>query len=292
MDGSLNQADIAAYLNVEKGSFETKENKALLDGFYRSMGDEIYSVYKQFFKNGYYFIARGENAYEGAFTGYLSKKGAPYIYFSESYATPMTFVHEFGHYCNMYFCGGNTESYELAETHSQGAESMFVAYLKNTLSANAYSYLVNSYFYGNSAQLFLFSIVGAFEIDVFSADRTAENFSFDGEINAITENYIGLETYRTTFSGYTLPSTYYRYVVVNSSGYYISYAVSLVSAMQFYVLAQTDYTAAAESYRNLLNYSDEYQNALQEVGLASPFASETFAALAKAFTGIENEVTE
>ncbi|MGN1207718.1 MAG: hypothetical protein ACI4SP_05410, partial [Eubacteriales bacterium] len=45
---------------------------ALLDGFYRSLGEEIYGIYQSLWDNGYYYIASDENAMQTAFLGHMA----------------------------------------------------------------------------------------------------------------------------------------------------------------------------------------------------------------------------
>lgn len=284
---NLSQTDLSAYNNLfNSGYFASKENKALLDGFYKSMGDEIYSLYKQFMKKGYYYIASSDNAYQGAYTSYFYSEDTPYMYFSLSYATPITFVHEFGHYCNMYLSEEDGMSYDLAETHSQGAEWLFISYLKDHFSQKAYSYVVNSYFYEATASIFLCSLVGSFEINAYRADRTAEGFSFDGIMNAVAESNIGNIKYDELFPDFMNPAEYYRYVVINAPGYYMSYSVSLISALQFYALAKTNFESAVKSYQQLLHYSENYQESLRAVELESPFNALTVKNICDAFAEV------
>ena len=69
-------------------------------------------------------------------------------------------------------------------------------------------------------------------------------------------------------------SKYWRYVVIESPVYYISYAVSGISAMTLYSQACNDYQGAIEIYRQLTEEIADphsFLETLQQAGLATPF---------------------
>lgn len=277
-DQRMNELD-----DILDDSFTSPTAQAVLDGFYRSLGDDIYKIYKHLINDGYYYIAKSENAYAGAFTNYFNTISEPYMYFSPGYDTVNTFVHEFGHYCRFYLCGNNDDaSYELLETHSQGAEWLFASYISKSLPGNEKSYFVNSKFSNNSYSILLCAIVGAAEIDVY----TLTDFSsvdYNAIIKARSAEIWG-NAFPEVFYGYTRPEYYYRLVSVNSPGYYISYSVSLISSLEIYVQGVDSYESAVSSYMSLLNTDSLYVEALEEAGLGSPFDKATIESICNTFS--------
>ncbi len=265
--------------------FTSASSQALLDGFYQSLGDEIYGIYKHVLSNGYYFIAQSENAYDGAFTNYFNTLGEPFMYFSTSYATVDTFVHEFGHYCRLYLCGnGDSASYELMETHSQGAEWLFASYVSDTLTDDEKSYFVNAKFFEQSYSVLLCAIVGASEVDVYNL-TDFKNVDYNAIVKKRSEEVFG-KTIPSSYSKYAKPEIYFRYVAVNSPGYYISYSVSLISSMELYVKCSESYEAGVTAYQSLLKTEQVYVTALTEAGLGSPFEQSTISGICNTFSNI------
>ena len=81
---------------------------------------------------------------------------------------------------------------------------------------------------------------------------------------------------------------YWRQVATNNPVYYISYAVSMVEAMNIFAIADEDPAAAREVYRKLVEEStedDTLLTAAERAGLSSPFDEETFKAIIAAILG-------
>ena len=278
--------EIDAILNAP---FTAESSKTILKGFYKSLGDDVYAAYQHVMSDGYYYIASSPNAYQGAYTSYYQLKGEPFMYFSSygnQYTTVGTFVHEFGHYLNAYLGDWIPDlSYELAETHSQGAEWLFNAYVSNLLSGkDEYSYFVNKALYEHASMIIWSSLVGTVEIDAYN--HSLENDINTSAIFAKVENELyGPGTIEELFPGFMMPSDYYRFVAIDAPGYYISYAVSLTSSLELYAMATEDYTAAVSAYTSLLSTEETYLAALEAAGLSSPFTAQAFDNILRALNG-------
>ena len=86
----------------------------------------------------------------------------------------------------------------------------------------------------------------------------------DGKIDS-TEFDLLYEGILIDFGGYTadgnddndlIPTDYWRHVVVGSPCYYVSYAISALSVLQLYPMANEDFDAAIDSYTKLFTYTD------------------------------------
>lgn len=264
-------------------AFTDEESLTLLDGFYKTLGEDIYGVYNDFISSGYYFIANSKNAYQGAYTNYFVSLNTPYIYFSSSYATVETFVHEFGHYLRFYFMGNEDGSYELMETHSQGAEWLFVSYLSTILTEDESAYLSDSKFVNDSYTIALCAVVGAAEVDVYSLE-SLDAVNYTQIVSKWSKKVFG-NSIPEIYSGYATPEQYFRLVTVNQAGYYISYSVSLVSSLELYVASLTSYENAVDIYVKLLE-TTEYVNTLTENGLYSPFSQEAVESICAVFENV------
>lgn len=283
---SLSSDRIDEIESIISDSFTSKSSQNILDGFYRSLGNDIYDIYRHVIKRGYYYVACSEGAYDGAFTNYFVTLGEPYMYFSSAYATVQTFVHEFGHYCRFYLLGNaDDSSYELMETHSQGAEWLFMSYLTDSLSENEKSYLVNDKFVSDSYMVLLATIVGASEVDIYNLDSLV-NVDFDSIVSKYSKTVLG-DVIPEAYSNYAKPEQYFRFVAVNSPGYYISYSVSLVACMELYVKSITSYDDAVAAYWNILNAQEtDYITLLTDNGLGSPFDGATITNICTVFADI------
>ena len=202
-----------------------------------------------------------------------------------SYSTAFTFVHEFGHYYADIYTGGGDFSMDHAETHSQGNEMLFLAWLKDNCPKGAedgYKLIQMEQLIDILQTIVQSTIVDEFEQAVYS--NTYGNGEFK---NGIKASQYG-ELYSAIVESYgdgmldLLGDEYWLFVVVDSSAYYISYAMSALPSLEIYVKAMTDgLDTARDTYFKLftcVNSQSEitYSEALTAAGLDSPFSASLF----------------
>lgn len=278
---SASESEVKEIESILNDYFLSESSLNVLDGFYRSLGDEIYGVFEQVINNGYFFIANNPNAFQRAYTSYFATIGEPFMYFATSYATVETFVHEFGHYLRYYFGKQDlTGSYELLETHSQGAEWLFISYLDDVLDADDSNYLSNSKFVTDVYSVLISATVGASEVEIYELTDLSE-VNYDAIVTKWSNKIFG-ETLPVFYSKNYTAVQYFKLVAVDSPGYYISYSVSMISSLELYAQSQSSYEDAVNSYVNLLK-TEDYVDALVENGLSSPFEKQAIIDICNVF---------
>lgn len=188
-------------------------------------------------------------------------------------------MHELGHFTNYYLnpnCGWSvSDPLDLAEIDSQGLEMLLVSYYGDLFGGYADAMREQKILDG------LYSVISGCMEDEFQQEvyrnpgmtleemnelylRLAGEYGF-GELY----DYVGTEWV-------AIPHTF------QSPMYYISYAVSMIPALELYVLLQEDADAASEAYHAILRrpaYS-ELRTITQENGLHDPIAPATIRYLA------------
>lgn len=251
---------------------------------------DFYQAANDLMKNGNYYTGK----YDGAFSYYIPAQKATILYFGEEdYSGAFTFVHEFGHYYNTIYNGGVNLSMDHDETQSQGDEMMFLAFLKENLSQNGYTKVFQKISAEN-----LFNMAST----VLMATAVDE---FEQTVYAMTEQQLASANLQTLFSGIladygidqVFNNDYWRYVVVDSPCYYISYAMSALPAMGIYAKScQDGFDAAKTAYLKLFTFSDnanlahksgdeivvdaDYSTILHYAGLYGAFDAELYRQLA------------
>ena len=258
------------------------------------------SELEELFKNGNYFTGD----YRGAYTWWISKIQKPILYLGTNYDSAFTFVHEFGHYYNNIYNGSMGLSYDHDETHSQGNEMLFLAWL----SQHKPTGVTNGFDMVEVEQLYdmLINIIIATAVDEF--EQAAYTGLYNGQ--PITCSYADLFTqilgsYRGTYKGVErsalefLNSKYWAYVAFNSAAYYISYAMSALPSIELYVKAKSSgMYGARSSYVKLFTFSNDsrfattdssgkkylranatYEAILNYCGLSGPFQEELYTTL-------------
>jgi oligoendopeptidase F len=226
-------------------------------------------------------------SYAGAYVTYIRGVNVPIAYFGNSYDSPLTVAHEFGHYMNeIYNDDAYSQSFDLLETHSQGQEMLFMSYVNDFIDGTALR-LIKTYHRLTTLQ----TIILATQVDCFEQaiylnhyeGPGAATIMADGKITANEYDavYAGLSEYLGIEKAYRVDE-YWRYVTVSSPCYYISYAISGVNALQIYASAQKNgLDAAKDSYLKLFTYTDVDPNMTTEevllyAGLSSYLDEDTF----------------
>ena len=212
------------------------------------------SAVENLFKNGNYFT--GE--YEGAYTWWIDKISAPILYFGSGYDTAFTFVHEFGHYYENIYNGSLSLSYDHDETHSQGNEMLFLAWLaqnKPSGVTTGFDLVEIEQLFDMLANIVMSTAVDEFEQAAYTGDYSGSQYA---ELFADV-----LSSYKGTYNGQVisaadlLTTEYWTYVVFSSSAYYISYAMSALPSIELYAIAQSrGLDTAKECYIKLFTFAN------------------------------------
>ena len=233
----------------------------------------------------------------GAYTTFMPVYDIPFIYIQEGggFYDVTTFIHEFGHFYSNYM-GGRETAYQMSldtkEICSQANELLFLPYFGKYYKPDTYSGVVKYQMINALSALIQGCLYDEFQQYVFSHDlKTVE------EIN---------EAYCEISRSYGIGDDYYYidldYVWVDVLHnfevpmYYISYATSIVPALQIMELSLTDRPQAIRVYNDIVT-SDPYLDFSEVVarsGLGDPFDEQTIVDVVNAivdFTGVGSHVS-
>lgn len=271
---TLTEREINAVNDLISGSFFSSSVKSYADNFADSVGGEYLEEYKKLWNGGNYVFAYDYlQSYQGAFTISLPYENQSAVYFGPGYLDVLVVIHEFGHYLANCLSAGEDISNDLAETQSQGNETMFLSYLAKEYDSPVIElftvYKLKSYL----SSLMMSSIIDEFEQYVYQKEVAATEY--ETVLKSVISGYEGLPT--SVAEGYI---SIWADVCVTSPCYYISYAVSLVAALELYVNSATDFKQATETYLYLVGNSElDFLTALQNASLSSPFDESVYVKL-------------
>lgn len=251
-----------AYKNNFFGS-----NIDLMRGYTLTLDDSYKTNFQSFFENGNYFFSNVANPNVTAYTA--NSTLGHYIFASKNYQDLMSFTHEFGHY----YAGenfGTVPSLDLSETQSQGNEMLLLSYLKNNNSNTDYALgFTYSEISSMANSILLGCVINELEDFAYSNEFTQE--SLENKFDEVLKKY-GASIGKDKLD-------YMYQVLLNYQGYYISYAVSGIAALELYAKSIENYNAAAASYISLCkkDSSDEkFKKSLENAGLFDVFSDDSF----------------
>ena len=242
-------------------------------------------------------LTTSEDSQDGAYTTFLPTFDVPFIFMheDESVLDLFTFIHEFGHfYCN--YLGGRDAAYDkcldVDEICSQANEMLFLPYCNQFYKADSYNAIVKYQMLNALNALVTGCLYDEFQQYAFTHDVTTVE-----ELN---------EAYRNISNSYGLGDDFYfvdlGYVWIDvhhnfsAPMYYISYATSIVPALEIMDLSADNREEAIRIYNGVVRGDPalSFSEALEDVGLASPFEAKTIAEVVNAIvdgTGVGQNVS-
>jgi len=238
-----------------------------LESLPTNMGEDMLYMFQQ----ERVIFTDDENAREAAFT--TSIYGEPFCFFGPGMQNTMTLVHELGHFYGLTYGDLELMPLDLAETHSQANEWLFVRHLEDVLEPETYEALLNYKLYNDIVMVVVCVLVDEFEEQVYAYENPQEltRGKLDKIADQVCEAYGG----RTYINRYVVDlRSYWKHVTMETPVYYISYAVSLMVSMNAFTIAQENMTRAQRIYRSLIEDADQeagFLGNIEEAGLTSPF---------------------
>ena len=269
----LGKVDYEAFIAYLYDPFDSLDTNYLTK-YISSLPESMNNGMNHAFVNRNIVFSNEINSHPTAFQTYLDDLEAPFCLFGINGQSTSTIVHEFGHYYASLHA--ETSSYDLAEVQSQGNEMLLLAYMKSLMNPKVYGALRGYTMYANMNTIISCVIIDEFEREVYSLDSVVgfKSADFDAIMTKVCEKYGGVDW---VWENVGDMNDYWRQVATNNPVYYISYAISLTSAMNLYASARSDMDAGCEAYRILVEEvteEDTYLTMLKKAGLPSPFDTE------------------
>ena len=264
---ALSEEELMAFMSRLEELETINKDSPELSLFIQGIGESFGATYTELFEKEYYYAAyAGSNSSDIAYTHMLPSLGHPYLFFGTDMMSKSNILHEYGHYYAFSVAPDRSLRFDLAETHSQGNEWLFSAYLSEQYNDFAIRY-VN-----------LFGI--SFDMESIILDLCLDEF--EQTVYANPEKYTDMESldalYTEIVSGYVDPENfigawYWRDSSFENASYYLSYGISMIPCLELYYLAETDYERATEIYLALSEYEGDltFTEVLERAGLQNPF---------------------
>ncbi len=276
---SYKQGQVANFLMLDYNSYM----KTTLNGYFNTFSEERQEIMRGMFnEENSFFAASDSNSYAGAFTGYFSEYDRPYCYYGNGYKTTMTVLHEMGHYCSAISYGGLNLPLELAEFQSQGNEWLFQAYRMKGNNTEIAELVMLNEMYSICTSILVSIVIDNFEQICYERMPTTA-----GEFNQIMAELVN--EYGSVALSAVDMDYYWRVVCIESPVYYISYAVSGLSALELFVHAnETSYEDAQQVYLYLASEVDKDLGFFKQVelaGLSLPTSADIYSKLSAVIGG-------
>lgn len=228
------------------------------------ISNEIAGSAELLYDNSLYTIAEGNNCYNGSFTIDLPVQDSSliYIYRNNDCYDLLTAIHEFGHFHASFYDDTTTylmhNNIDIAEIQSQGMEVLFMPLYDEICGEQADAMHIMK-LYDMLDSVITGFIIGEFEYTVLKNLDTMTPENVVDYFDSLMEEY-----------NYDV-DLYYISHLFEQPGYYISYGVSALAALDIWETSLDDYAKAVEMYENIAKIkcnSGEFQfmSALESCG--------------------------
>ena len=245
----------------------------------KAMGGKVEEAFDHMTAGKLYDIDFGQNKYDASFEIYLYAYDSPYIFMNPtgSIYDQLTFVHEFGHYCNDHASYGSIAGVDVSEVFSQGMEYLSLSYanapeaLKRLKLADGLCVYVEQAAYADFEQrLYLEEDLTVQKAQQLYA-QVGQEYGFDWE-GWDARSFVGITHF------YIAPL------------YVISYVVSNDGAFQLYQIEEREPgKGLAVLQEQLDTVQMDFLDFLNEAGLKSPFAKGRMQMVATTFRELFEE---
>lgn len=253
-----------------------------------NISPEIGEYAEKILKDEHYLITNGDNCYTGSFTIDLPLENDAliYVYNNNDYFNLLTPIHEFGHYYSSFYDDIPSfimeNNIDIAEIQSQGMEMLFM---------NQYDDI-----YGKQADAMkvvkildmIDSVISGFAVGEFEY-TVLEN------IDDMTPQDV-LDTFNETMAKYNYEvDLYYISHLFEQPGYYISYGVSALAAMDIWLESLENFDNAVAMYDNIAQVSInsgelQFKSALSSCGFSDVLNEDYITLLAEKVTDYAEEL--
>ena len=267
-----------------------------MDEFVQEISPEMKEAFDYLIDYKLSVLTTSEDSQDGAYTTFLPTFDVPFIFMheSENVFDLFTFIHEFGHfYCN--YIGGRDAAYDKSldvdEICSQANEMLFLPYCNRFYKGDTFNAIVKYQMLNALNSLVTGCLYDEFQQYVYTHDLTTVD-ELNEAYRRISRDYGIDEDFYFVDLGYVWIDVHHNF---NAPMYYISYATSIVPALEIMEISADNREEAIRIYNGVVAGDPElsFSEALEEVGLASPFEAQTILDIVNAIvdgTGVGKRV--
>lgn len=258
------QADYSPIQQISRAYSSEADTFGYVKSCAEAMGGTVGNAFRLMDTADLYDISYGDYKFDSSFEVFLPYYGEPYILVNPTQTTrdKLTFVHEFGHFCNDYASCGRVVGIDVAEIFSQGMEYLSLCYAEE---GQELTYLQ------------MYSCLSTFVEQAMYASFEYQVYSLEGE-ELTAENVYAL--YEQTGIAYGFDSWWWDsrdFVLIphlfTNPLYVVSYVVSNDAALQLYQLELEEAGKGLSVYdANLASSESGFLAFVASAGLESPFA--------------------
>lgn len=273
-DNRLSYAEYTLSNRYLKGKYDSFRENYLLD-YFSSLPESAGRAMADAFEKDRILIGNKRNSYDTAMVYAVGR--TPICYFHEDRTTLETMTHELGHYYASVAGDSAYTSFSLRETHSSANTQLFFRYLSDKLNNKAIKGAELYMLYNNTYQLISSVIKDEFDEIIYTRNPSTLTLAeFERIMSDLIEEY-GVREISSSMVNQLM--TYWCRLGIQYPMSNYCYAVAEVAALQIYIKSKSDYAAAVEMYRCIVEEIDaegDFVATITKAGLTTPYQEQTY----------------
>ncbi len=293
----LSNAERVGLQTAFNGKNQLEKRKEYIEEYVHEISPDMVEAYNYLVEYQLSVLTDDPISRDGAYTTFMPTYDIPFIYIREEggFYDVTTFIHEFGHFYSNYMGGRDTAysmSLDTQEICSQANELLFLPYFGRYYKPDTYAGVVKYQMINALSSLIDGCLYDEFQQYVFSHDlKTVEEIN--RAYSEISRSYGIGEDYYYVDLDYVWVDVLHNFEVPM---YYISYATSIVPALQIMELSLTDRQKAIDVYNDIVNSDPDmsFSEVVAQSGLGDPFDEQTIVDVVNAivdYTGAGHHVS-
>lgn len=243
-----------------------------------ALGGTVQDAFEAMESGGLYDISYSENKYAASFEVYLTTYSSPFVFVDPTMTVydQLTFVHEFGHFCNDFASFGSGAGIDVKEFFSQGMEYLSLGcgegrekLVKLKMADSLCIYVEQAAYAWFEQQVY------ALPEGELTVDKVTELFG------------LAMKTFGMDIWGIDSRDLVGVHHFYDAPMYVVSYVVSNDAALQLYQLEQQEAGKGFALYQqNLATVEWTFLSFVESAGLESPFAEGRIESVKKTFQSV------
>lgn len=269
------------------GGMSGEQLLSLLRLYLSEISDEYAEVFDYMQAHGLADVEQSDTKLSASFTSYIPYWRVALLFIGSQSGTAhdlMTLVHEFGHFA-YYMYAQRDVGYDVGEFHSQGLEMLFLNFAEDIFGYAGAAFRLNE------LTMQLKAVVDGCLYDEFQQQAYALTNPTVEELNRLfyrlSQEY-GYAYVHDDGEAYNWVTTAHTFI---QPFYYMSYAVSGLSALELLGRSADDFEGAADAYLAITTLKEsDYRAFLKKAGLADVFTEQGIEKIAKSLRGYFDDV--
>lgn len=244
------------------------DNNSHFEDLATYMDGDYLKYFNHFWSNGEYYFGN-DNSQKAAYMSKTMSQNFTMAYFGPgAYSSLSTVTHEVGHYmaAQVDYVDGSYDNIDLCEAQAQANEMLLSAFMYTNDDSDIYKLYALSELRSGLSTILASLIVSDFEYEIYTKNNLIAS-DVSTIMSGIYANYDVEDMFRDS-------DEYWPVVFRYTSGYYISYGISILPALELFFETIDDLAQGKADYFVILNGQSQLLSVIDDLEYSDPLTED------------------